>query len=294
MNYWEITKESFTKFFSSKPLLYSSSIAFYLIFSLPAILIILLTIAGSAFEDVMVKNALLEQLTNLYGPDSAQIVQRIIENNSGIGTTWIAKVVGVISMLISATAVFSSLQDGLNAIWQVKSDPKRDLIHFLRNRLLSLGMVVSIGFLLAITLLIDTGLSFFKDFLTESFSSIGFIIIRAINISLSIGIVTVVFALMFKILPDLKINWNDVWAGSLFSAILFTIGKFVIGFYLGNSSLGSVYGAAGSLVLLLVWVFYSAIIVLFGASFTFVYMKKAGDKIKPYEHALKVKEVEDQ
>jgi membrane protein len=292
MNYWALTKDSVKEFAANNPLRHSSSIAFYLVFSLPAILIISLSVAGSAFEDQLVRETLLTQIQNLYGPESSDIVQRVIENSQGFGSTWYAKAVGIIALLFSGTAIFVSLQDGLNAIWNVRSKPEKDLYNFLKMRLVSLGMVISLGVLLVISLAVDTAMSFFKELLTGTLSGTGTMVVSVLHISVTFILITVVFALVFKLLPDAKVHWRDVWLGAVVSTMLFTAGKYLIGFYLGNSSFGSVYGAAGSLVLLLVWVFYSATVLLYGSSFTFTYSKALGDNIEPIEHAVYVQEVE--
>lgn len=271
---------------------YSSSIAFYLIFSLPAILLITVAIAESFYEDQVVRQNLLEQIRMLLGQESASTVNNILKNASVAGSSLTAKIVGIGMLLFSATTVFLSLQDGLNSIWKIKPKPNNDVINFIKNRLLSLAMIVTIGFLLLVSLVIDTLLAVFSGLLTSWLSEVSLYIVSGLNLLISIAIITLVFAMIFKILPDAKIEWHDVWIGAFVTTLLFTIGKYLIGFYLGSSSVDSVYGAAGSLVLLLIWVYYSSVIVFVGAEFTYVYSKETGNRIKPNRYAVVVDEVE--
>lgn len=286
-NLWKVFKQTVRKFIGGDPMVYSSSIAFYTIFSLPAILMIAISIAGSAFETQVVLDNLMQQIQQLFGRESANIVEKVLANNEGIGTTLFGRIVGISTLAFSATTVFVSLQNGLNNIWGVKVKPKQGFIKFIIYRLVSLAMVMSIGFLLLVSLIIDTFISLFGDLLSNWFSQGTYYIVFAMNLFISLFIVTAVFALIFKVLPDVKIKWGDVWFGAVLSTILFIIGKFLIGYYLGNSDLGTIYGAAGSLVLLLIWVYYSSTILLFGAIFTFVYSKSIGHNAEPESYAEK-------
>ncbi len=286
-NLWKVFKQTVSKFIGSDPMVYSSSIAFYTIFSMPAILMIAISIAGSAFETQVVLDNLMQQIRQLFGSESANIVEKVLANNEGIGTTLFGRIVGISTLAFSATTVFVSLQNGLNSIWGVKVKPKQGFIKFIIYRLISLAMVMSIGFLLLVSLIIDTLISLFGDLLSNWFSQGTYYIVFAMNLCISLIIVTAIFALIFKVLPDVKIEWRDVWFGAILSTILFIIGKFLIGYYLGNSDLGTIYGAAGSLVLLLIWVYYSSTILLFGAIFTFVYSKAIGHHAEPESYAEK-------
>ena len=292
MYVWEILKKTIKEFVEDTPLNYSSTIAFYVIFSLPAILMIVVSIGGSAYEDQVVRENLLTQIQNLFGSESSAAVEKVLENASASGSGFITKLVGFIALGFSATTVFISLQDGINRIWNIKPKPEKDWVNFLKNRLISLAMVVSIGFLLLVSLGIDTLLAVFQDFIESSFSELTFLVVSGINLLFSFLVITLVFALIFKILPDALVQWKDVWIGAAFTTFLFISGKFLMGFYLGSSAFGSVYGAAGSLVLLLLWVFFSAIIALLGAQFTFVYARERGRHIKPKKHAVFIEQVE--
>lgn len=275
---------------------YSASIAFYTIFSLPAILIIMVTVAGSAYEQQDVQGSLMEQIETLIGTESAKEVKLILENAKGTATSTVAKIVGIATLLFSATTVFVSMQNALNKIWGIRPKPEREILKFIVNRLLSLAMVISIGFLLLVSLVIDTLIIVFRDFIAEYLTGIAFELVAMANIAFSLLIITLIFAMIFKILPDAKIMWRSVWVGAFVTTLLFVLGKYLIGLYLGTSSIGSAYGAAGSLVLLLIWVYYSSLIVLFGAEFTFVYSREMGHRIRPDKNAVivKVKEVEQE
>lgn len=253
---------------------YSSSIAFYLIFSLPAILIITIYIAGSVYEDQVVRNSLLEQFNNFFGRQSAEAIDKILKNVNEASDSLLNRIIGFITLIISATTVFVSLQDGINKVWGIVAKPDNNFVKVFKNRLLSLAMAVSVGFLLLVSLVIEASLNFFDSKVIEIFSESEFYIANTISFSFSVIITTSVFACLFKIIPDAEVKWKNVWMGALITTVLFGIGKYMIGFYLGVSSFGSVYGAAGSLVILLTWIFYSSMIVLFGAQFTAVYSEE--------------------
>jgi membrane protein len=185
-----------------------------------------------------------------------------------------------------------ALQSTLNKIWGIKPKPKRGFVKFLLNRLLSLAMVATIGFLLLVSLVIDAILVLFQSVLSRILEGITLYILNIVNIGISLILVTVIFGLLFKVLPDAKIKWRDVWVGAAITTVLFGAGKYLIGFYLGNSTFNSAYGAAGSLVIILVWVYYSTVIFLFGAELTSVYAEESGSRIEPYDTAVKVQLIE--
>ncbi|MFY0683984.1 MAG: YihY/virulence factor BrkB family protein [Balneola sp.] len=292
MNYLEITKQTVLGFIDNKPMSYSSSIAFYVILSLPAILMIVITIAGTVFDDAVVRQTLIQEIENLFGGESASATEKVLENTQEIGTTLIAKIVGVFVLIFSATTVFISLQDGLNSIWGVKAKPEKNFIKFVLNRLVSFAMVVSISFILIVSLALDATVTILNENVFVGFPNAPASIIRSFNFILSFFITSGILSIILKVLPEVHIKWKDVWMGALFATILFTAGKYLISIYLTNSPLGSVYGAAGSLVLLLIWVYYSSVILLLGAQFTVEYSKENGSIIKSYDHVVIVKETE--
>lgn len=285
MKYWKIFKKTLSEYGVQDAMNYSSSIAFYLIFSLPAILIITIYIAGSVYEDQVVRDSLLEQFNNFFGQQSAEAIDKILRNVNEASDSVINRVIGFITLIVSATTVFVSLQDGINKMWGIVAKPDSNLYRVLKNRLLSLAMAVSVGFLLLVSLVIEASLNFFDSKVIEIFSESEFYIANTISFSFSVIVTTSVFACLFKIIPDAEVKWKNVWMGALITTVLFGIGKYMIGFYLGVSSFGSVYGAAGSLVILLTWIFYSSMIVLFGAQFTAVYSEEIEGGINTSENA---------
>lgn len=289
---WDITKETFKGFFEDDSFSYASAIAFSTIFSLPAMLIIALAIGSTVYEKTVVQDELIGQISRLIGPETAKEVEQILLHASIDSTGWWAKTIGIITLAVSATTVFMSLQTSLNKIWGIKPKPQRGWLKYIINRLLSLALVISFGFVLLVSLVIDTILVVFQQMLTRYMEGITLYLVTAINLVVSLGIVTLIFGLLFKVLPDAKIKWRHVWVGAFITTLLFTLGKYLIGFYLGNSTVNSAYGAAGSLVIILLWVYYSTVIFLFGAELTQVYAKFSGAAIQPYSNAVKVQLVE--
>jgi membrane protein len=289
---WDILKQTFLNFFQDDSFSYASSIAFYTIFSLPAILIISLSVGSTFYERDVVQRELINQVARLIGPQSASDIEQILINAALDSTGTFAKIVGIATLIFSATTVFISLQTSLNKIWGIKPKPQRGFVKYLLDRLLSLAMVISIGFILLVSLVIETVLVVVQNGLAKVFDGWTLHVVTIFNILISLGLITLIFAMLFKVLPDAKIRWRDVWVGSLVTTAFFTLGKYLIGFYLGNSSVNSAYGAAGSLVIILIWVYYSTVILLFGAELTSVYAEKTGSEITPYHHAVKVQLVE--
>lgn len=289
---WGILKQSVMSFIEGNSFTHASSIALYTIFSLPAILLISLSVGSTLFERADVQRELVSQAGALIGHGSATEIELIVINAARSADSWFARVIGIATLVISATSVFLSLQISINQIWKIKPKPKKGFIKFIVNRLLSLAMVISMGFVLMVSLVVDTALVMFQERLSDNLGGITLTIVTVLNVAVSLLFIAVLFGLMFKMLPDAKIKWRDVWVGSLVTTGLFTGGKFLIGLYLGNSSFNSAYGAAGSLVIILVWVYYSALIFLFGAELTYVYTKEVGSGIEPYTNAVRVETIE--
>jgi membrane protein len=289
---WGILKQSVVAFVNGDSFTHASSIAFYTIFSLPAILLISLSMGSTLFERTDVQRELISQVGSLIGQGSAMEIESILLNAARNTDTWFARTVGIITLVLSATTVFLSLQISINQIWKIKPKPKKGFIKFIINRLLSLAMVISMGFVLMVSLVVDTVLVMFQEKLSDNLGGITLTIVTGLNVLASLLFIAILFGLMFKMLPDAKIRWRDVWVGSLVTTALFTGGKFLIGLYLGSGSLTSAYGAAGSLVIILVWVYYSALIFLFGAELTYIYTKEVGSGIEPYTNAVRVETIE--
>jgi membrane protein len=216
-----------------------------------------------------------------------------VRSNASLDSTGtFAKIVGVLTLAVSATAIFLSLQTSLNKIWGIKPKPQRGWLKWIINRLISLAMVISLGFVFLVSLHVDTVLVVFQDLIARFMKDVTLYVVTGINIIISLAFIAFIFGMIFKVLPDAMIRWRDVWVGAIITAILFTGGKYLIGLYLGNSSFNSAYGAAGSLVIILVWVYYSTLILLFGAELTSVYAKERGSEIQPYSNAVKIQIVE--
>ncbi|HSI91809.1 MAG TPA: YihY/virulence factor BrkB family protein [Adhaeribacter sp.] len=285
---WTITKETFKEFADDNPLDYAAIIGFYTIFSLPAVLIIIMRVAGTFFGQEAVRGELVTQISGIIGRKTAEQVQSIIENASMSDASTIGTIIGFATMAFSATTVFIALQDSLNAMWNVKAKPEKGWLKLIVNRVLSLAMVVSMGFLLLVSLSVDVLLGIVKSFLEARFSGTTVNLITAGNYAVSFLISILIFSVIFKTLPDVKIRWKNVWIGATVTTFLFVIGRFMLNLYFRFDPLADTYGAAGSLVLILVWVFYTSIIFLLGAEFTQVYARLSGDGIQPAEHAVKV------
>lgn len=289
---WQLTKQTFKKFVDDNPLDYAAIIGFYTIFSLPAVLIIVIRIAGIFFGQEAVRGEVAEQVGGIVGRNSAAQIQSIIENASQSEASTIGTVVGIVVMMFSATTVFVALQDSINAIWGVKAKVEKGLMKLVVGRLLSLALVVSFGFLLLVSLSIDVLLGLVYAYLREELSGIAVYLVTIGNILVSIVIATVIFAAIYRVLPDAKIRWSNVWMGAVVTAILFTLGKFILNIYFQHDPLADTYGAAGSLVLILVWVYYTSIIFLLGAEFTQVYSEEHDKGIRPTDTAVRVEKQE--
>jgi membrane protein len=283
-----LLKETFAEWQEDKVPLLAASLAYYTVFSIAPLLLIAISIAGVFFGEDAVRGEIIGQIQGLIGKEGASTIQSMLQNtqkpNSG-GT--IATVFSVITLLFGASGVFGQIQEALNIIWEVKPKPGRNIIKFIQSRFLSSAMVLVIGFLLLVSSVLSTVLVTITGFINRLVPGVKFLG-PSFDFILSLIVVTLLFASIYKVLPDVKVPWRNLWVGSAATALLFNIGKFLIGFYLGNSNMGSTYGAAGSIIIVLVWVFYSAQILLLGAEFTQVYSKYLGKPIRPSEYAISV------
>jgi len=284
-----LLRQTVTEWMEDGALKLSAAMAYYSIFSIAPLLIISISIAGLVLGEEAVRGQLDEQLTGYIGAQAAASVQSMVQNAAKPAQGWIGAVTGFAVLLLGASGVFGQLKDALNIIWDVKVTQKSGVMLFIRQRLLSFGMVLVIGFLLLVSLLLSTAIAALNKYL-NSYLGIPAEIWALITMAVSMLLLSVLFATIFKILPDIQVRWKHVWVGAIVTAILFEIGKWGLGYYLGRESTASAYGAAGSVVLLLLWIYYASCILLFGAEFTQVYAREGGREIKPAPNAEFVSE----
>jgi len=281
-------KESFNGFIEDDAIKLSAALSYYTIFSLPPLLIIIISLSGIFFGADAVKGEIFGQINGLVGNDAAIQIQETIKNVKLSTNISFAAILGIVILIIGASGVFAEIQDSINYIWGIKAKPKRGIIRYIYNRLMSFSMIGSVGFLLMVGLIVNSLIDVLNNRLLFFFPQNAVFLFYIINALVIFAIITLLFIIIFKTLPDGKIAIRDCAIGASFTAFLFMIGKFAIGFYLGRSNIGSVYGAAGSVIVILVWVYYSAIILYFGAEFTKVYANTHGGKIIPNSYSIKI------
>jgi membrane protein len=285
---WSLLRETWQEFSDSNAWDKGAALAYYTIFALPPILIIIINTIGALLGRQAVSGQIYAQIKGLIGPQAALEVENMVENISQSNEFTFATVVGILTLLITSTGMFVCMQTSLNTIWGVKPKPKREYLKLLTDRLLSFAMILSISFLLMVSLVVHAFLAKVGDYLQQALGESAIVFIQFSNNIFSLAVVTFLFAAIFKILPDARIQWRDVWVGAIVTAVLFTVGKFLIGVYLGNSNLAGIYGAAGTVVVILTWVFYSSLILFFGSIFTLIYSRKYGSNIYPAPFAVRV------
>ncbi|MEH1811523.1 MAG: YihY/virulence factor BrkB family protein [Nostoc sp.] len=284
---WKLLQETFKEWSEDKASRLAAALAYYTIFSIAPLLIIVIAIAGAVFGEEAARGQIVGQIQGLVGVDGAKFLETAIKNANQPKTGAIASLISVVVLLVGATGLFTELQDAMNTIWEVKPKPGRGINNMIRLRVLSFAMVIGIGFLLLVSLVISTILATLVTYFSNLLPGFDFIW-QIANLIISFAITTVLFGLIFKVLPDVKIAWSDVLVGASLTSVLFSIGRFLLGQYLGNGSFGSTYGAAGSLVVILAWVNYAAQILFFGAEFTQVYSRRHGSGIVPTKNAVHI------
>jgi len=264
----------------------SASLSYYTVFALGPLLIIIISLAGLFFGRAAVQGKIYEQLNDVIGSKAALQIQEIITSVHHTHASSAGAVIGVIILFIGATGVFTEIQGSINFIWSVRAKPKKGWLKYLLNRLISFSLVVGLGFLLLVSLTINAVLTLLSDHLAKLFPHYTVYLFSVVNTILILAVITGLFCVIYKVLPDAIISWKDALIGSIFTAVLFLAGKFLIGFYLGKSNMGITYGAAASIVIILTWVYYSSLILYFGAEFTKIYALHSGEGIKPKETAV--------
>ncbi len=287
-NSWELLKATFDAFIEDNAIKLSASLSYYTIFSLPPLSIIILSLTGFFFGKEAVRGQFFGQINGFVGNDAAIQIQDTIKNIELSDSNIFAAIFGGIMLLIGASGVFAEIQSSINYIWGLKAKPNKGLIKFVKNRLMSFSMIAAVGFLLLVSLMVNTVMDVLNDRLILFFPDLTVYVFYVLNTIILFASTTLLFSIIFKTLPDGTMSWKDTFIGAAFTSFFFMLGKFGIGFYLGNSTVASVYGAAGSVVIILVWVYYSAIILYFGAEFTKVYSLKYGRKIIPSDYAVEI------
>ncbi|KPE51928.1 YihY/virulence factor BrkB family protein [Chryseobacterium indologenes] len=283
--FWEVLKETFAEWNSSSASKDSASLAYYAIFSIPGLLIIIIWIAGNFFGEEAIRGEISHQISGIMGTDVAKSIENMIAGALIDKENIVMKTVGVGSLVYGSTTLFFQLQHSLNSLWDIQSAPKKALIKFLLDRVNSLGMILILGFLLMITMILSSLISIFNKLITQYFGFETYMLVETVNFIVGFGFVMLLFALMFKVLPDVKVSWKPVWKGAFLTAILFTLGKFLLSLYFGTAKPTSAFGTAGTVILIMMWINYSCMLVFFGAEFTKVYAYKKGYTIVPSKHA---------
>jgi membrane protein len=286
---WNLLKKTYQEFDDDNAIKLSASLSYYTIFSLPPLLIIILSIFSVFFGREAVTGRFFGQINGMVGNEAAMQIQETIKNIELSDSNAFAAAFGGILLLIGASGVFAEIQSSINFIWGLKAKPDKGLVKFIKNRLMSFSMIASVGFLLLVSLMVNTVMDVINARLLVYFPDSTIYLFYVVNIVILFATTTMLFSIIFKTLPDGDIAWKNALIGSSFTSFFFMFGKFAIGFYLGSSTVATVYGAAGSVIIILIWVYYSAIILYFGAEFTKVYANAHGSKIIPNTYAVSIK-----
>ncbi|WP_460965715.1 YihY/virulence factor BrkB family protein [Spirosoma litoris] len=291
-NAWTVLHDSFNGFMDDRCLKLSAALAYYTIFSLAPLLVLVISLTSIFFGQEAIQGQIFGQINGLVGNEAAKQIQDMIKSVGLSGKTSTALAIGIVTLVMGATSIFVEIQDSVNLIWRVKPKPKKGWVKLLKDRLLSSSLVVSLGFLLLVSLIINGLVLALSSTLTRYLPGLGVYVISAFNFLISTSVVTVLFGVIFKVLPDAKIAWKDVRGGAIFTALLFMLGRYLIGVYIETTSTSSTYGAAGSLIVILTWIYYTAAILYFGAEFTQAYANHFGIKIEPADYAVYVEQTE--
>lgn len=287
-----ILSDSFNGFMDDRGLKLSAALAYYTVFSLAPLLVLIISLVSIFLGQEAAQGQIFSQINGLVGNEAAKQIQDMIKNVSLSGKTNSALAIGIVTLLIGATGLFGEIQDSVNMIWRVRAKPEKGWLKLIQDRLLSSSLIVSLGFLLMVSLVINGLVLALSGQLTRFLPGLSVYLISGLNFLISTAVITVLFAVIFKVLPDAKIAWKDVRWGALFTAGLFMIGRYAIGLYIDTTATSSAYGAAGSLIVILTWIYYTAAILYFGAEFTLAYANHFGIKIEPAKHAVYIEQTE--
>lgn len=289
---WQVLKNSFTGFGDHKVTKLSGSLAYYTVFSMAPLLVVIISLCGLFFEQEAINGKIYGELAGFMGRETALQLEDLVKKAALGDKSTVAFIIGIVTLLIGSTTVFADIQDSINTIWGLKPKPKRGWLKMLQNRFLSFSVIISLAFLLLVSLSVTAVLDGFSNRLQARFSEVSVVVIYIVNQIVTLAVISLIFGVIFKVLPDAIIKWRDVVLGAVVTALLFMLGKFGISFYIGQSDVGSTYGAAGSLIILLLWTYYSSIILYFGAEFTKAYAIAYGSEIHPAHYAVTTREVE--
>jgi membrane protein len=289
---WQILKGTGNDFINCRITRMSAALAYYTIFSVAPMLILIISLSAIFYGRNAIEGSIYNEIKSFVGSDAALQIQELIKNATISRNNVFASGASIIALVIGATSVFGEIQDSINLIWGLKAKPKRGWFKIVLNRLLSFSIIVSLSFILLVSLIVSTVLDVLESRLIQLFPGIAVYFAYGVNIVLTFLIITLLFGIIFKVLPDAKIKWRDVLTGAITTAFLFMLGKFGISFYLGARNIGNTYGAAGSIIIILLWVYYSAIILYFGAAFTKHYAQFKGRRIYPNDYAVWTEHIE--
>ena len=283
---WELLSATFSAFSNDRAMKLSASLAYYTIFSLAPLLIMLISLTSLIYGREAVQGEVFNGINEFVGNEAAMQIQQAIQKVNSSGDSVLAIIISTATLFIGATGVFIEIQTSINMIWRVRAKPEKSWLKFIVNRLLSFSMIVGLGFLLLVSLIINGLVLALSQKLNSYFPDITILLVNLINLAITFIVITALFGIIFKFLPDVEIGWKDVSIGAVATALLFMIGRYLIGLYIEKAAPGSAYGAAGSLIIILVWIYYSSAILYFGAEFTQVYAEKYGRKIRPSSYAV--------
>ncbi len=290
---FNVLKQSLSKFSKDEIFTHAAALSYYTIFSLPPMLLVILFTTTWFYDESTVKEALFSQIGQLVGKDGAQQLLVTIEKLNVFDSSMWATVLGGSILVFTSTTVLVTMQNALNKIFEVKAKPEgMGILKLARDRILSFALLIGVGFIMLVSLAVNAFVESFGKFISESFGGFSIVVNFLSTILLPFLVITLLFAMMFKFLPDAKLKWRDTWFGAVLTSLLFVLGKYLISFYIGNSNVAGLYDAAGSIMVIMVWVFYASIIVMYGAVLTYIYAKDSGVKIEAMDYAVKVKQKE--
>jgi membrane protein len=288
-NIFSFMKEMYAEWAADNCFQLAAALSYYTLFSIAPMLIIVISVAGYFFGEDAINGEIQRQMGSLIGKDGAEAIAKMIQSayiDAGKGL--LPTIIGFVTLFLSATLAFTALQDSLNKIWKVKLKPQAGIMAVVINRVLSFAMVVGIGFLLLVSMVVNSLLNALNKYIERLLADYSIYLIKISTLLISFGVITVLFAMIFKFLPDVKIKWRNVWIGALLTSFLFSIGRILISWQIGNSDLSNTYGAAASIVGIILWINYSSLILFAGAEFIYVYVKRKGETINPDKHAIKI------